>query len=51
MRLLFVLFAVALVMAWYAWAIRPLKRRQSNLLFGIAAAMLVLLAAGFLRLV
>ncbi len=51
MRLLFVFFAVALIVAWYAWAIRPVKRQQSNLLFGIAAVMLVLLTAGFLRLV
>jgi len=51
MRLLFLLFAAALIMAWYAWAIRPVKREQSNLLFGIAGIMLALLTAGVLRLV
>ncbi len=50
MRLLFILFAVALIMAWYGWAIRPAKREQSNLLLAIAAIMLILLTAGVLRL-
>ena len=51
MRLLFILFAVALIMAWHGWAIRPAKRERSNLLLAIAAIMLILLTAGVLRLV
>ncbi len=51
MRLIFFLFAAVAVMTWYAWAIRPSKREQSNLLFGIAAIIGTLLALGLLRLV
>lgn len=50
MRLLFGLFSIALIMAWYAYAIRPGNRKLSNTLLGISGALLVLLIAGFLRL-
>jgi hypothetical protein len=49
MRLIFFLFSAALIMGWYGWAIRPVKREQSNLLFMVSGIMLVLLIAGFLR--
>ena len=49
MHVIFFLFAAALIMGWYAWAIHPVKREQSNLLFTISAIMLSLLIAGFLR--
>jgi len=51
MRLLFFLFAATAVTAWYAWAIRPSKRQQSNMLLTIAAIIATLLILGVLRLV
>lgn len=51
MRLLFFFFAATLVTAWYAWAIRPVKREQSNVLFVISGVALLLLILGVLRLV
>jgi len=50
-RLLFVLFAVALILGWYAYAIRPVRRRQSNLALLVSGLMLALLIAGFLRVI
>ncbi len=51
MRLLFVLFSISLIMAWYAYVIRPANRQQSNILLLIAGIMLLLLTAGFVRLI
>lgn len=49
MRLLFLLFAVSLILGWYAFAIRPYKQQLSNTLFGVSGALLALLLAAFLR--
>ena len=51
MRLLFLFFSAGLILAWYAYMIRPYKRQQSNLLLMISGILLALLTAGFLRLV
>jgi len=51
MRLLFVLFSISLILLWYAYLIRPANRQQSNLLLLVATTMLVLLTAGFIRLI
>ena len=50
MRLLFLFFAAALIMGWYAFLIRPVRRQQSNVLFIASGLLLALLIAGFLRL-
>jgi len=50
-RLLFLPFAAALIMAWYAYLIRPVRRRQSNLLLLAAGVLLALLVAAFTRLI
>ncbi len=49
MRVLFIFFAVSLILAWYAYAIRPMKRKLSNILLMVSGGLLLLLVAGFLR--
>lgn len=51
MRLLFILFALSLILAWYAYMIRPAKRDQSNALLLVAGVVLLLLIGGFIRLI
>lgn len=50
MRLLFLFFAAALILGWYGFAIRPVRRQQSNILLILSGLLLALLTAGFLRL-
>lgn len=51
MRVLFPFFAIALIMGWYAFAIRPSQRKLSNTLFAVSGALLMLLLAAFWRLI
>ncbi len=51
MRLLFLPFAAALLLAWYAYLIRPVRRTLSNRLLLLAGALLALLLAAFARLI
>lgn len=51
MRFLFFLVVLVLLALWGAYYVRPVNRRASNILYGVAVALGLLTLGGWLRLV